>query len=87
MSERTPAEVFPPSAFIAEELAERTWGIDDLPRRSGLSREEVAAIMAGGRISAVAACGLERALGVSAAFWANADRSWRTRAHREDTDG
>jgi len=85
MSERTPAEVFPPGDLLAEELAERHWTADDLAVRSGLPLSTITAILdRTGRIDARTACALEDALGTSAALWANLDMSWRRRRRPGD---
>jgi plasmid maintenance system antidote protein VapI len=61
-----PAEVFPLSEFLAEELTARGWTAADVCARCCLSAERVEAILAGDRLSLQEAEPLAYALEVSA---------------------
>jgi len=84
-TEFTPAEVFPPSEYIEEEMNARGWSVEDLARRMGgnygvtvLSLQLLFAVqdthlMLGEKT----AKGLARAFGTSEALWTNLDAQWR----------
>lgn len=70
----TPAEVFPPGEFLADELSER-----DLVALPGVP--EVGQIVAGRcEITADVAERLSTALGTSPQFWLNLEAAWQGRA-------
>ena len=75
---RRPAEVYPPSAFVHEEMAARGWRWKDLMERSGLHLDEIAEVIYWGYpMTAHVAAGLARAFGTSAQFWLNLDAAYR----------
>lgn len=77
-SEREPAEVFPPGAFLAEEMEERGLSRDWLAKWSGLSRETIDSLFAGDiRLSMNMAERLERATGIRAAMLVSLELSYR----------
>ena len=65
-----------PADHIREYLEERNWKQADLARASGLSDKNVSDIMTGGRITARAALGLEKALGLKACIWLGIQSNW-----------
>src|SRR5262245_28749675 len=72
MSERIPAEVFPPGEFIKEELEAREWTQADLAEILGRPPRLVSEIINGKRaISPETAKGLGEAFGTGAQFWMN----------------
>src|SRR5262252_4819972 len=72
MSERRPAEVFPPGDFIKEELDAREWTQTDLAEILGRPQRVVSEIINGKRaISPETAKGLGEAFGTGAQFWMN----------------
>lgn len=74
---RQPAEVFPPSEFIRDELTERGWSTAQFAEAMGLPGGDCEAILAGKkRITISLAVRLERAFGASAAFWLNLQKAW-----------
>ena len=82
---RTPAETFPPSQFVQDELDARGWTTADLAQRMGgdlginqLSIELMIAVDDKNFLMArETAEGLARAFGTSVEFWENLDRAWR----------
>jgi len=73
---RIPAETFPVGEFIAEELEARFWSHADLAARTGLSPDEVTAIIEGKRqLLCRDAEALGRAFGTSAELWLRLQRS------------
>jgi HTH-type transcriptional regulator / antitoxin HigA len=76
------AEVFPPGAFIREELAARGWSQRDLAEVLGRPFQAVNAFINGRKqITPRTARELEAAFGSSAAFWLNLEMAYRL--HRE----
>ena len=74
---RQPAEVFPPSEFIQEEMEARDWSKQDLAQRAVLSVQEVEYLLSGGRISAQIAERLSRAFGTSPQYWSHLWMAWK----------
>ncbi|MCH8902275.1 MAG: helix-turn-helix domain-containing protein, partial [Chloroflexi bacterium] len=71
---RTPAEVFPPGEFLADELAARGWSQTDLAHILGRDVNLVNDIIRGKRgITPETAQGLADAMGTSARYWLNLD--------------
>jgi HTH-type transcriptional regulator/antitoxin HigA len=79
----SPAEVFPPGAFIQEELEARGWSQRDLAEVLGRPLQAVNAIVDGRKqIMPRTARELEAALGPSAEFWLNLEVGYRL--HQEE---
>lgn len=77
------AEVFPPGAFVQEELEARGWSQRDLAEVLGRPLQAVNAIINGKKqITPRTARELEAALGPSAEFWLNLEIAYRL--HHED---
>jgi len=90
MSDRTPAETFPPGLFLAEELEARGWTSADLAMRMGGATDHDIAVdqcsvdlllhihnpdlLMGEEM----ANKLASALGGGADYWINLDRAWRS---------
>src|SRR5207249_11322864 len=82
-SNRSVAEVFPPGAFIREELEARGWSQRDLAEVLGRPFQAVNAIVNGRKqITPRTARELEAAFGSSAAFWLNLEMAYQL--HHED---
>jgi HTH-type transcriptional regulator/antitoxin HigA len=80
MSERHPAEVFPPGDFIQEELDARAWTHTDLAELLGLPQWLVRDILHGQRaISPETAHGLGDAFGTGAEVWMHLQRAYQAR--------
>jgi HTH-type transcriptional regulator/antitoxin HigA len=78
MSDRKPAEVFPPGEFIKEELDARGWMQEDLAEILGRPTRLVNELIAGKRgITPETAKGLGEAFGTSAPFWMNLESAYR----------
>ena len=78
MSERRPAEVFPPGDFIKEELEARAWTQTDLAEILGRPQRVVSEIIHGKRaISPETATGLGDAFGTGAQFWMNLESAYQ----------
>ncbi len=78
MTDKTPAEVFPPGDFIREELEARGWTQDDLAQILGRPQRLVSEVVTGKRsITTETAKGLGDAFGTGAQFWMNLDSSYR----------
>lgn len=78
MSDRTPAEIFPPGDFIREEIDARGWTQQDLADILGKPLPTVNQILKGKKgIVADTAQRLAAAFGNSAQFWMNLEASWR----------
>lgn len=84
MTERIPAEVFPPGEFIREELEARGWNQNDLAEILGSYPRLVSEIITGKRaITPETAKKLAAAFGTSAQLWMNLEstyRLWRVRS-------
>src|SRR5438874_8013675 len=78
MSERIPAEVFPPGEFIKEELEAREWTQADLAEILGRPPRLISEIINGKRaISPETATGLGEAFGTGAQFWMNLESAYQ----------
>ncbi|MCA9830507.1 MAG: HigA family addiction module antitoxin [Dehalococcoidia bacterium] len=78
MTERTPAEVFPPSVYIREELEERGWTQADLAEILGVDVSGIVQILNDRRgITADTARGLAEAFGTNAETWLRIDARYR----------
>ena len=88
MSERIPAEVFPPGEFLREELEARGWNQNDLADILGSYPRLVSEIITGKRaISPETAKKLAAAFDTSAQLWMNLEstyRLWRVRSQEND---
>lgn len=78
MSERRPAEVFPPGDVIKEELEARAWTQTDLAAILGRPQRVVSELIHGKRaISPETATGLGDAFGTGAQFWMNLESAYQ----------
>lgn len=74
---RDPAEVFPPSDFIREEMEARGWDAGTLTKLTWLKREAIDGMLAGTlRITPVFAFALARAFDTNKELWLNLQSSW-----------
>jgi len=88
MSERIPAEVFPPGEFIKEELEAREWTQADLAEILGRPPRLVSEIINGKRaISPETAQGLGEAFGTGAQFWMNLESAYQLARIKHPDDG
>lgn len=72
MSDRIPAEVFPPGEFIRDEIEARGWTQAELAKILGRPLKTVSDILLGKRkITPETAHGLGEAFGVDPQFWLN----------------
>jgi HTH-type transcriptional regulator/antitoxin HigA len=86
MTNRIPAEVFPPGEYIKDELEERGWTQLDLAEILGRPLQLVSEIILGKRgISPETARGLAEAFGTSAQLWLNLDAAWQLYNSRSAT--
>ena len=83
MSDRKPAEVFPPGEFIEEELEARAWTQEDLARILGKPLPTINKIIKG-KLAIIpdTAKKLAAAFGNSAQFWMNLEVTWQL--HKSD---
>jgi HTH-type transcriptional regulator/antitoxin HigA len=78
MTERVPAEVFPPGDFLREELEERGWTQRDLAQILDRPLRTVNEVVTGKRgITPDTARGLAAALGTSAELWMNLETAYQ----------
>ena len=86
MANRTPAEVFPPGDFIAEELEARGWSQIEFADILGRPARLVSELIAGKRaITPETARGLGAAFGTGPEFWMNLERDYQlSRAVHDD---
>lgn len=78
MTDRIPAEVFPPGEFLRDELGERNWTQTEFAEIIGRPTRLINEIIAGKRaITPETAHGLSAALGTSAQFWMNLETSYQ----------
>ena len=78
MSDRKPAEVFPPGEFIREELEERGWTQSDLSKIMGRPLPVLNLIISGRKsITPETAVALGSAFGTSAEFWLNLESAFQ----------
>ena len=87
MDTRMPAEVFPPGAFIKEELEERGWTQDDLAKILDKPLPTINQILNGKRaVIPDTALRLAAAFGTSAEFWMNLESAWQLRQANQPSD-
>ena len=87
-TEWRPAEVFPPGAFLREELEDRGWTQDDLAAITGKHVRTVHDLIAGKRgVTPETAKSLAAALGTSAQFWLNLDSAYQLWRSEPDDSG
>jgi HTH-type transcriptional regulator/antitoxin HigA len=78
MSNRIPAEVFPPGEFILDELAERGWTQASLAEITGRPDSTICSIIAGKKaLTEEIAVELASAFGTSPEFWLNLANAYR----------
>lgn len=83
MTERVPAEVFPPGNLIRDELEARGWTQTDLAEILGRPLRTINEILSGKRaITPETAQGLGEAFGVGAQFWLSMESSYRLHVYR-----
>jgi len=73
---RKPAEVFHPSEYLREELAERGWTAQELAARMDYDVRSVQMLVDGHAIDEKAAAALSRALGTSWELWVGLQMQW-----------
>lgn len=74
---RFPAECFPPSSFVIEELEVRGWTLTYLSQRSGLPLSTLYELIAADKpVDREIAEGLAKAFGTGPEFWINLQTSW-----------
>lgn len=76
MSERQPAEGFPPAAYIEDMLADRGKDTAWLLQKAGQDSADVEAVMQGRHMTWGAAKALGRAFDTSPGLWANLNNAW-----------
>lgn len=87
MDTRIPAEVFPPGAFIKEELEERGWTQDDLAKILDKPLPTMNQILNGKRaVIPDTALRLAAAFDTSAEFWMNLESAWQLRQATQPSD-
>jgi len=87
MSDRIPAELFPPGDLLREELEERGWTQGDLAEILGVSQRLVSEIATGKRtITRETARRLGAAFGTSAQFWLNLESAYQLARAVRPTD-
>jgi HTH-type transcriptional regulator / antitoxin HigA len=78
MSNRTPAEVFPPGEFIRDELSERGWTQSDLAKIMERPVSAINLIISGKKsVTPETAVELAEAFGTSPEFWLNLETAYR----------
>ena len=78
MSDRKPAEVFPPGEFILDELEERGWTQVSLATITGRAGSTINAIIKGKQtITPEIASELASAFGTSPEFWLNLENAYQ----------
>ena len=78
MTNRRPAETFPPGEFIRDELAERGWTQSDLAKIMGRPLPAINGIINSNRsITTETAIELASALGTSPEFWLNLETAYQ----------
>ena len=78
MSNRTPAEVFPPGEFIRDELAERGWTQSDLAKIMERPVPAINLIISGKKsVTPETAIELGQAFGTSPEFWLNLETAYQ----------
>lgn len=87
MTNRTPAEVFPPGEFIKDELEARGWSQIDLAEIISKSPRLVSEIVGAKRaVTPETARALGEAFGTSAQFWMNLESSYRLSQLEDDEE-
>lgn len=88
MSERSPAEVWPPRTYLLEELQARGWSLEELLTRMTQTSERVARECLNQVLQVrpieempTTAAKLAQALGGSAQFWINLDKGFWEALH------
>jgi plasmid maintenance system antidote protein VapI len=76
MTRRDPVEVWPPAAYIEDELEERGWCLDDLLAKASPDDVAVAAVMEGQRMTRRAARALADVFQTSVELWLRLDAVW-----------
>jgi HTH-type transcriptional regulator/antitoxin HigA len=78
MTIRTPAEVFPPGEFLADELEARGWTQTEFAEIIGRPQKLVNDVVLGKRaVTPETAADFAAALGTSAQFWMNLETAWQ----------
>jgi HTH-type transcriptional regulator/antitoxin HigA len=78
MSNRIPAEVFPPGEFILDELEERGWTQTNLARITGRPESTICSLILGKKtVTEEIAVELGSAFGTSPHFWLNLENAYR----------
>ncbi|HZF01468.1 MAG TPA: HigA family addiction module antitoxin [Methylomirabilota bacterium] len=78
MSNRTPAEVFPPGEFILDELDERGWSQTSLAKITGRPDSTISSIISGKKsITPEIASEFASAFGTSPQFWLNLENAYQ----------
>jgi len=78
MSNRTPAEVFPPGEFILDELEERGWSQTSLAKITGRPDSTISSIISGKKsITPEIASEFASAFGTSPQFWLNLENAYQ----------
>ena len=83
-TERVPAAGFPPAVYLRDECRARRWPVSSLPRRAGVPKPWIEAVLLGYPMTPETAAGPERAFGVSAQYWLKLDRAWWEHVARRD---
>lgn len=87
MTERVPAEVFPPGEFVRDELEARGWSQADLAEILGRPPRLVNELIAGKRgITPETARGLAAAFGTEPQFWMNLESAYQLSRVRAESD-
>ncbi len=90
MTERQPAEVWPPSTYITEFVEERGWDTADFARELGWPMRPTQQLLDGKRaVTTETAQDLARVFGTSAQLWVNLEVGWQSSllAALEEHDG
>jgi plasmid maintenance system antidote protein VapI len=67
----TPAEKFPPSDYIREEMDARGWRVEDLAEQADWTTALTSEVLAGRKVTRLIAYGLAQAFGTSLQLWTN----------------
>lgn len=80
MTERRPAEVFPPWDFVRDELQARNWEPHMFLMRAGLGPEQAMDLIGGAHpVTPDTATKLATAFGTSAEYWLSLQAAWDAR--------
>jgi HTH-type transcriptional regulator/antitoxin HigA len=74
-----PAEVFPPSEYLRDELTARGWPAEELARRAVIPVDRVAEILAGEAMTLPECERIGVTFGVSGELFARLQMAWRRR--------